>query len=343
MQTSTRLHRLCAQSSGLRFLRYSTSLLALLGLGLLAAGLARAETLWWTNTTGGNWNVAANWEPNRVPAAGDEVIITNSGTYTVTLNASASPARLILGGDSGIQTLAIPGSTLTLQTEGWVIGNGVLVLSGGTLTGTGTLTVSNVMSWTEGTMSGGGATVIAAGATLNISGSAQKNLDQRTLRNLGTAVWSGSGKIFVQNGAPLRNEAGGVFEVQNDVVYDQDNWTSPGSFHNAGLFRKTAGAGTTTIQTPVYNTGTIEVAAGTVAGTAVFNNDGVVQATVGDLTLSGGGSSSGQFELATNQVVRFTGGAHTLGTNSSWAGAGLCQIAGASVSVAAGLGMERLA
>ena len=29
----------------------------------------------WTNTAGGNWNVAANWQPNRVPGASDTALL----------------------------------------------------------------------------------------------------------------------------------------------------------------------------------------------------------------------------------------------------------------------------
>ncbi len=112
-------------------------------------------------------------------------------------------------------------------------------------------------------MSGGGATVIAAGATLNLSGGATKTLSQRSVTNYGTVVWSGAGKIMTANGAPFYNEAGGVFEVQNDGVYDRDIFNAAGAIHNAGLFWKTAGAGTTTIQVPFHNTGTIEVQTGT--------------------------------------------------------------------------------
>ena len=42
-----------------------------------------ATQLVWTNTLGGNWNVAANWNPNIVPAAGDTAVITNAGNYTL--------------------------------------------------------------------------------------------------------------------------------------------------------------------------------------------------------------------------------------------------------------------
>ena len=55
---------------------------------------ATAATLVWTNLAGGNWNAAASWSPNLVPVAGDSAVITNSGTYVVTLNAPATLAAL---------------------------------------------------------------------------------------------------------------------------------------------------------------------------------------------------------------------------------------------------------
>src|SRR5947209_8443633 len=47
--------------------------------------ITRANNISWTNTAGGNWSVAANWSPNVVPSFSDNVFITNSGTYAVTL------------------------------------------------------------------------------------------------------------------------------------------------------------------------------------------------------------------------------------------------------------------
>lgn len=65
-----------------------------------------AATITWTNINGGTWNTAANWSLNQVPAGGDNAVITNAGTYTVTLNTSPTVNSLTLGGGSGQQTLS---------------------------------------------------------------------------------------------------------------------------------------------------------------------------------------------------------------------------------------------
>src|ERR1039457_7308146 len=60
-------------------------------LALLAVGnLAPAATITWTNTSGGNWSVAANWSPNQVPTNTDSVLITAPGTYTVNFDLISS-------------------------------------------------------------------------------------------------------------------------------------------------------------------------------------------------------------------------------------------------------------
>src|SRR5262249_50989467 len=48
---------------------------------------------------------------------------------------------------------------------------------------------------------------------------------------------------------------------------------APGVFINAGMFRKSAGGGTTTVPLTFTNTGTLEVDSGTVALTGNFTND----------------------------------------------------------------------
>jgi len=48
-------------------------LISLLALAGLVAGITslRAADIVWTNTAGGNWSTAANWDPNQVPGSGD--------------------------------------------------------------------------------------------------------------------------------------------------------------------------------------------------------------------------------------------------------------------------------
>ena len=88
----------------------------------------------WTNTAGGNWNTAANWHPNGVPATGNTVFITNSGNYTVTINSTASIADLVLGHThaTGTQRLALTGGTFAI-TNLTSASNSVISVTAGTL------------------------------------------------------------------------------------------------------------------------------------------------------------------------------------------------------------------
>lgn len=74
---------------------------------LAAAGISQIS---WTNTAGGNWYVAANWNPNTVPGSNDAANITANGTYTVSLNTNAEVNMLIFGAVKGTQTLFISNS-----------------------------------------------------------------------------------------------------------------------------------------------------------------------------------------------------------------------------------------
>ena len=72
---------------------------------LAVAFSSNATTITWTNTAGGNWNVAANWDPNQVPGSNDVANITTAGTYAVTLNVAANVNSLTVGGAaSGVQS-----------------------------------------------------------------------------------------------------------------------------------------------------------------------------------------------------------------------------------------------
>jgi hypothetical protein len=78
----------------------------------VAAGIA------WNNPSGGNWSVAGNWSPARVPAKGDTVFITLAGTYTVTLDVNDTVAFLTVGGATGAQTLVANGRTFGIDSSG---------------------------------------------------------------------------------------------------------------------------------------------------------------------------------------------------------------------------------
>jgi hypothetical protein len=176
-----------------------------------------------------------------------------------------------------------------------------LLLTGGTITGTNTLTVTGVLSWTGGTMAGTGVTYILPSAQLNMAYSTNYLvLDGRTLNNAGTATWMNAGPLYVRNGGTFNNNS--LFDVQN-TLYVTDNG---GTFNNTGTLRKRAGYNFTSSNVLNFNnlsTGKIEIESGQMylykfsnAGGTVTLNGGTFAGTPLNLqggTLKGVGTVSG--------------------------------------------------
>ena len=141
----------------------------------------------------------------------------------------------------------------------------VLTVSGGTLQGSGTLTITGLFSWSGGAQAGTGVTNANGG--MSISGTGTKTLATRTLNhgNNGMATWTGTGNINFNTSATLNNLMGATFDIQNN-----ESMLSVGTFNNMGTLTKSAGAAVTAI-------------------TAVLNNSGTVDAQTGTLSLNGGG------------------------------------------------------
>ena len=118
-------------------------------------------TFRWRNALGGNWSDPTNWDLGSVPSVGSTVIIDLAGIYTVNLDVVADVGVLTLGATTGTQTLSIAANTLTLSTASTVGANGVISMSGGTVSGV-QLTVAGAFT------AGLGATVTLG--TLEISG-----------------------------------------------------------------------------------------------------------------------------------------------------------------------------
>ena len=134
----------------------------------------------------------------------------------------------------------------------------------GTLTGTGTLLVKSNMTWPSGRMAGGGRTVIASGATLSLNGTAGVQLDGRTLENAGTVKQVDNGTLALLYGAVFTNRPGGVIDLQTNAVIGLGGTDLSPRIDNAGFFRKTAGAGITSVSYLAFNNyGTNEVLLGT--------------------------------------------------------------------------------
>jgi hypothetical protein len=145
-----------------------------------------------------------------------------------------------------------------------------LTLSGGVLGGAGDVLVGGVLTWTGGTMTGGGTTFANGGLT--VSGAAGKILDGRALVNAGMATWGGTGSVLFFSSASFDNTATGTFDVQTDTTFGGlgDVLT------NEGTLKKSAGAGTTTLNGDLTTTGTLEVDGGTLTLGGDLENHGEV-------------------------------------------------------------------
>src|SRR5262249_27621815 len=99
----------------------------------------------WTNTQGGNWSTAANW--NQVPTANIIADVDAAGTYSVAITKNAIAYGLAL---SDAQAMVTDSSALTLAGSGGAanpngglyIDAGTFVLNGGSLNA-GTITIDS--------------------------------------------------------------------------------------------------------------------------------------------------------------------------------------------------------
>jgi len=302
--------------------------LILLALLILPGKAAWGLAIVWTNTAGGNWSIIANWNPNQLPSAADDVFITNNGTYTVTLNVASTNGTLTLGGTSGIQTLTNNGQTLTLNGVSTSSPTGVLSFNNGTINGTGRLTLAGPFTWNGGTIGGAGSTfmVIANGGfTL---GGTTKSLSGATLVNGGSAMWA-IGQIICGGGAVFSNAPAATF----DLLADGSAFAiSAGgqSLVNSGTFRKSAGSGTSTVSIPCNNAGTVLVNSGTLA-LALSDSGGGFSVTNGaTLSVSGTAMLSGSASI--DGLGNFTVTAGTITNNGAFRIQGTNTFAGGTVA-----------
>lgn len=106
------------------------------GVLLVSTVVLPAANITWTNTSGGSWSAAVNWNPNQVPTNTDTVRITTPGTYTVNFDFSANslffnPSVTIgAGANAGVQTLAIT-NFFTTFTNLMVTNGGAVINVGG--------------------------------------------------------------------------------------------------------------------------------------------------------------------------------------------------------------------
>ncbi|MEQ1857951.1 MAG: Ig-like domain-containing protein, partial [Longimicrobiales bacterium] len=263
----------------------------------------------WVTNQSGTWNTAANWSQGSVPDAADSVVINLPGTYTVTMATNATVQSLTLGGASGTQTLS---ARLTLGGPSQIGANGVLVVSGVDIGGTGPLLNQGTINLStadvtlpitnQGTINFGG-TPVVDGLLTTLAGS--------TLRIGGV---TGSANVTVSNS--FTNN--GLIELtstsgQNSALNVTGTLTNAAG---ANLNVLAAAGGTRTLAAGLNNAGTVTMTSQSltlVRVGAVHVNSGTINVSGGNLTLtqSGTGASftnTGTITLAATRQWQASGG-----------------------------------
>jgi hypothetical protein len=139
---------------------------------------------------------------------------------------------------------------------------------------------------------------LTAPDVLEISGGANKNFNAVTFTNQsGLVNWTG-GAIVMTNNAQIINQSMWDSQTDNQII---NGGGALSSFNNSGTFRKSAGAGTTTIGSIAFvNSGIIEALVGTInfSGTqatfnegSIFSGDGITSVNSNSAFFNGGFSS----------------------------------------------------
>ena len=185
--------------------------------------------------------------------------------------------------------LQVSSSTLSVAS-GWLIAAD-LMQTGGTVNGGGTLDVSGALSWTAGTMSGSGSTVVLPGASGAVKGGV--TLAVRELINEGTTTLEHGGWLHMAEGAQIKNT--GTFKTNTSDGWNgfyPDGSGAP-SIINTGIFEKAAGSSETEILVNFENQGTVSQKTGPLffeRGTTTLYDSSVLE---GSITIKGATVSQG--------------------------------------------------
>ncbi|MGP8052775.1 MAG: lectin-like domain-containing protein [Limisphaerales bacterium] len=282
--------------------------------------VAPPTTYTWNNPAGGNWNLPGNWSPpTGVPGGSDTAIISDPGSYTVTVSDREAVGTLTMSGASGTQTLNInSGGTLLINKASTGNANAVVNVNGGTLNGIGSLALTGRLNWTGGTISLG---VLFGGGGFS-SGSLL--LNGGMLTNSGVLNWSNNATLDDGNGSVFTNLPGATIIVSNtsSTTWVNGGYYTTGShvFGNGGTI--TVGAsGTLAMNFENFvNAGTLTVNSGTLSLSGGTQNlaNGTLNFGISNLTSFGSVSFSGAADLGGTLTATFNNPTFAPAVNDAW-------------------------
>ena len=244
-------------------------------------------------------------------ASGNQTV---SGSYNISGGTTVNTATVYFNGtvsntgaltvNTGVAVFATA-SVVTLTVP-------AMTLNGGTLAANDNFTVTGLLTWSSGSMctvytpqpGSCAATSTPATTTANggISfGAGNTILDGRTLNVKKTATMASATSLNLLDGATVNNSSNATW----NLAADANLYGFSGTFNNAGVFGKTAGTSTSTVQ-------------------PIFNNTGTVLANAGTLDFTGGGSCTsacaGAWSVASVGTLQFDTSTFSLSGKISGAG-----------------------
>ena len=256
-------------------------------------------------------------------AAAGGVLSYDGGTHTLSAASSITGAGVVRstgGATATAGSLSVTGAGILGVLGGAFDYDGAgtatlqnLAINGGTLGGSGLITVSGAMNFISGGTSGTGTTRVLPGGILNISTAATKSMVGYRLENAGTGTWA-AGNFNSGSGAILRNLAGGTLDISAGVVFNYNLGGAAPAVENAGTLIK-SGTGIAVMGAPFVNTGSVSV--------------------TGDTLRISAGGSLGSSLAATTGTIDLNSGSYTLVPGMSLTGAGGLYLNGATLTIAA--------
>jgi len=243
-----------------------------------------APTISWAVNASGNWGTTVDWSSDRLPGSGDDVQISTRNSQTITFTTGNSTIHSLTVGDD---TFAMSGGALTI-TDGASFSR-EFTISGATLTSGGTTTIPD--------------------QSYNIAAQLQNSA---VWKNAGTV--NDGGLISFSSTSTIDNEKGAAVDLTSDDA--GMNGGSGNIFKNTGTLAKTGGAGTSTVDVFLDNTGTVSASSGTLDFTA-------------------GGSLAGIFSTSNGAAIELGDGSFATVTASAKLG-GAILVSGATLSPATG-------
>ncbi len=264
------------------------TLILLTGVLLLGASVSTSQgaTITWTGNAGDNsWHTPGNWNLNRVPGTGDDVVLPSlSDPLPVSYTTGSTSIHSLVSH----MMLQLTGGTLQVTSTSDLLV--LFQLTGGTFDIEGSATFESAFRWSGGTVTGAGTATLGAHGNCDITGSVHLKAPV-----INQGIWTGHAASSLELNATFQNYSGGAF----DIVGSMNVYTgTQGTFNNqsGATFDVACPGDTATFRQPTFsNAGLIHVESGTLdlgnvtsSGTILVDQNGVCDCN--SLGMSGGGA-----------------------------------------------------